>query len=220
LPPVRRYARSDGTPVRRHSRGNPRRTRNVVVSVTIASLAISSSGSSAAESADKPDEGKVSVTLSSDDVQASYERAAGRILRSGYRYKDLHLAIDNNCVANSYGEMQEFFRSNHCKWLARAYVVVQKKGSEGAMLVDFIWVEMPTYAQAEECLQLMETPGSGSITELAREDDSPYKDTYLPVDFYTAGIWGTGAWNVQLQPFSPVPFKVIGTILNDGVPSF
>ena len=106
---------------------------NVVVSVTIASLAISSSGSSAAESADKPDEGKVSVTLSSDDVQASYERAEGRILRSGYRYKDLHFSIDNNCVANSYGKVQEFFRSNPCKWLARAYVVVQKKGGEGEM---------------------------------------------------------------------------------------
>jgi hypothetical protein len=98
---VRSYTRSDGTRVRSYVARNPRRTRDFVVSVTIASLAISSSGSSAAESADKPDEGKVSVTLSSDDVQASYERAAGRILRSGYRYKDLHLSIDNNCVANS-----------------------------------------------------------------------------------------------------------------------
>ena len=88
------------------------------------------------------------------------------------------------------------------------------------MLVDWIWVEMPTSAQAEECQQLMDTPGSGSVTELAREDDSPYKDTFLPVDFYTAGIWRAGAWNVQLQPFAPVPFKVIGTILNEGVPSF
>ena len=191
-----------------------------MVSVTIASLAISSSGSSAAESADKPDEGKVSVTLSSDDVQASYERAAGRILRSGYRYKDLHFSIDNNCVANSYGKVQEFFRSNPCKWLARAYVVVQKKGGEGEMLVDWIWVDMHTSAQAEECQHLMETPGSGSVTELAREDDSPYKGTYLPIDFYAVGISGTAAWNVQLQPFIPLPANVITTVLDEGVPSF
>jgi hypothetical protein len=69
-----------------------------VVSITIAGLAISSSGSSAAESARRADDGKVNVTLSSDDVQASYERAAGRIARSGYRYKDLVLEIDKNCV--------------------------------------------------------------------------------------------------------------------------
>ena len=220
MPVIPSYSRRDGTRVRTHLRGNPRRTRNVVVTVTIASLAISSSGSSAAEGASRADEGKVNVTLSSDDVQASYERAAGRILRSGYRYKDLDFTFNTNCVANSSGEMQEFFRSNHCKWLARGYIVIQKKGSEGAMLVDWIWVVMPTSAQAEECLHLMETPGSGSVTELAREDDSPYKDTFLPVDFYAASISGTAAWNVQLQPFAPVPFKVIGTILNDGVPSF
>ena len=44
------------------------------------------------------------------------------------------------------------------------------------MLVDWVWIEMSTSAQAEECQQLMDTPGSGSVTELAREDDSPYKD--------------------------------------------
>lgn len=167
-----------------------------MVSVTIAGLAISSSGGSAAESASKADDGKVNVTLSSDDVQASFERAAGRIARSGYSYKDLVISIDTNCVAHSYGKVQEFFQSDPCKWLVRAYVVLQKKGTEGSMLVDFVWVDMPTSAQAEECQQLMEAPGSGSVTELAREDDSPYKDTYLPIDFYVAGISGTAAWNV------------------------
>jgi hypothetical protein len=86
------------------------------------------------------------------------------------------------------------------------------------MLVDFVWVEMPMLAQAEECEHLMDTPGSGSVTELAREDDSPYKDTYLPVNFYRPGISGTAAWNVQVQPFAPVPFQIIGAILNAGVP--
>ena len=79
---------------------------------------------------------------------------------------------------------------------------------------------MPTSAQAEECQHLMETPGSGSVTELAREDDSPYKDTYLPIDFYIVGISGTAAWNVQLQPFIPLPANVITTVLGEGVPSF
>jgi hypothetical protein len=190
-----------------------------VVTVTIAGLAIYSSGGSSAESAGKADDGKVNVTLSSDDVQASFERAAGRIARSGYRYKDLVISVDTNCIAHSYGKEQDFFRLNPCRWLARAYVVLQKKGGEGSILVDFVWVYMPTSGQAEECQHLMVTPDSGSITELAREDDSPYKDTYLPVDFYTGGISGTAAWNVQLQPLAPVPLRVIMTVLNDGVPS-
>jgi hypothetical protein len=147
-------------------------------------------------------------------------RAAGRILRSGYRYKDLHLAVDSNCVEHSYGRVQDFFRSHRCKLLVRAYVVIQKEGSRGAILVDFVWVDMPKLAQAEECEHLMDTPGNGSVTELAREGDSPYKDTYLPIDFYRAGISGTATWDVQVQPFVPVPFQVIGAILNDGVPKF
>ena len=217
---TRGYRRSDGTRVRGYVARNPSRTTGLVISVTVASLAISSSGGSATESAGKADEGKVSVTLSSDDVQASFERAAGRILRSGYRYKDLVLSIDSDCVEHSYGEVKEFFRSNRCKWLARAYVVLQKEGSEGEMLVDFVWVEMPTSAQAKECQHLMVTVGAGSVTELAREDDSPYKDTYLPIDYYKAGIAGTAVWNVQLQPFAPLPFQVITTVLKDAAPSF
>jgi hypothetical protein len=198
---------------------NPRRTKGLVITVTIAGLAIYSSGGSSAESASKADDGKVNVTLSSDDVQASYERAAGRIAKSGYRYKDLVISVDTNCVAHSYGKEQDFFRLNPCRWLARAYVVLQKEGSEGSMLVDFVWVDMPTSAQAEECQHLMVTPGSGSVTELAREDESPYKEEYLPIDFYMGEISGAAAWNVQLQPFAPVPLKVIKTVLNDGVPS-
>ena len=50
------------------------------------------------------------------------ERAAGRSLRSGYRYKDFHFSSSTNCVAHSYGKVQEFFRSNRCEWLARAYI--------------------------------------------------------------------------------------------------
>jgi hypothetical protein len=217
---TRGYRRRDGTPVRGYVARNPRRATGLAISITVAGLAISSSGGSAAESTGRANDGKFSATVSSDDVQANYERAAGRILRSGYHYKYLVLSIDSNCVAHSYGKVQEFFRSNPCKWLARAYVVLEKKGSEGEMLVDFIWVEMPTSAQAEECQHLMGTPGSGSVTELAVEDGSPYKDTYLPIDYYTTGIVGTAVWNVQLQPFAPVPFQVITKVLNDGVPSF
>jgi hypothetical protein len=188
-----------------------------VVSVTIAGLAISSSGGSAAEEAGRANDGKADVTISSDDVQASFERAAGRIVRSGYSYKDLVISYDTNCAAHSSGKVQEFFQSNPCKWLARAYVVVQKKGSEGSILVDFIWVDMPTTAQADECQQLMETPGAGSVTELAREDDSPYKDAYLPIDFYVPGIKGTIAWNIQAQPFVPLSTSAIGTIIEDSL---
>ena len=218
MPWVRGYTRSDGTRVRSYVRRSPRRAADFVISLTVAGFAISSSGGSVAEGASSADDGKADVTdvtLSPDDVQVSYERAALRLARSGYSFKDLHLAIDSNCVEHSYGEVQEFFRSNTCKWLARAYVVVQKKGSDGSILVDFVWVDMSTSAQAEECQQLMETFGAGSVTELAREDDSPYKDTDLPIDFYVPGIHTTAAWNVQVQPFIPLPAGVIGTVIQD-----
>ena len=167
--------------------------------VSIVGLTVSSSAGSAAEGASSAEKGstetgsaeqgecgrgEVDFTLSADDVQARFVRAAGRIARSGYSYKDLTIETDTNCAEHSYGKVQEFFQTNPCKWLARAYVVVHKEGSKGSVLVDFVWVEMYTNTQAEECQQLMETPGAGSVTKLSQEDDSPYKDTYLPLDFY------------------------------------
>jgi hypothetical protein len=146
-------------------------------------------------------------------------KTVAELAASGYSYKTPVFAADTNCVSHSSGKVQEFFQSNPCNWLARAYVVVQK-GSAGLVLVDFIWVDMPTYAQAEECQRLMETSGSGTVTELARDPGSPYQNTMLLTAYYSSGISGTAVWLAQAQPFTPVPFNVVTTVLNDAVPSF
>lgn len=231
---MRSYTRSDGTRVRRYrARVTTRTTKRTtsgttgfIVVVSIVGLTVSSSGSAAegASSAEKgtaeggtAEGGEVDLTLSADDVQARFVRAAGRILRSGYSYKDLTIETNKNCAEHSYGRVQEFFQSNPCKWLARAYVVVHKEGSKGSILIDFIWVEMYSIVQADECQQLMETPGAGSVTKLSQEDDSPYKDTYLPLDFYVPRNSGTGAGNIQVQPFIPLPAGITGTVIADSL---
>lgn len=194
-------------------------TAAITIGGVTAGLTISSSGDSVAQGASKTDAGKVDVAISADDLKTSLVKTVVKLAANGYSYKSLVFEADTDCVSHSSGKVQEFFQSNPCKWLARAYVGVQK-GSAGLVLVDFIWVDMPTYAQAEECQRLMETSGSGTVTELARETGSPYQNAMLPIAYYSSGISGTAVWLTQAQPFTPVPINVVTTILNNAVPSF
>jgi len=223
------YTRSDGTKVRGYTARNPRRgsdsrrskaayTVAIALSATItvggvtAGLAISSSGGSAASAASNAKGEKLDVTASGESAWASFKNTAEKILASGYK-NTAYLSSDQNCASHSEGKIQEFFRSNPCKWLARAYIVVQQD-SQGMMLVNITWVDMPDSTLAEECKQLMDTPGSGSITELSRES-GPYRDTPLSKDYYMTGISGAVVWNVQIQPFNSIPADIISTIVDD-----
>ncbi len=221
LPLVHGYRRRDGTPVRTHQRAGPSRTTGVVVTVTVAGLAISSSGVSTAEGVSgtevKVQMGNAEVTLSPDDVEARFVRAAGRIARSGYSWKNLTIETNKNCAEHSFGKVQEFFESNPCQWLDRVFVVVHKRGSKGSVLIDFVWVEMSTAAQADECQRLMETRGAGSVTKLSQEGDSPYKKFHIPYDFYFPIYSGTGTGSIQIQPFTPLQSGEIGAIIDDSL---
>jgi len=146
-------------------------------------------------------------------VQASLKRTTVTLSASGYGGYYLVPEFDSNCASHSYGKVQDFFRSNPCKWLARAYIVVREH-NQGLALVAISWVDMPTLSLAMEYKHMVDAPGTGNITELSRES-GPYRNVIFNGNDYLSGIIGTAVWNVQVQPIDSASADVLKKILND-----
>jgi hypothetical protein len=67
-------------------------------------------------------------------------------------------------------------------------------------------------ASARRYKRMVDTPGTGNVTELSR-DDGPYRDIRFDGKLYTSGMSGTAVWNVQVQPVGPVPLATLNKIL-------
>jgi hypothetical protein len=158
-------------------------------------------------------EGQPSVRVSTGTVQASLKRTTITLSASGYGGYYLPPEFDNNCASHSYGQVQNFFRSHPCRWLARAYIVVRDH-NQGLALVAISWVDMPTFSLSMEYKHMVDTPGTGNITELSRESGS-YRNVAFTGNGYLSGIIGTAVWNVQVQPISSASAEVLKKILND-----
>lgn len=181
----------------------------VSIGLTISSSASATvSGSSSASV-----EGQSSVRGSTREVLTSLKQATAALSASGYGGYYLVPEFDNNCAAHSYGQVQEFFRSNPCKWLARAYIVVREH-NQGVALVAISWVDMPTHSLTIEYKHLVDAPGTGNITELSREG-GPYRNVVFSGKNYISGIIGTAVWNVEVQPIDSASAEVLKKILND-----
>jgi len=204
-----------------HKLSKPERiTVTIAISVTVIvgggtalGLKIFSSGSGTGSGSSEVDgEGQFTVDGSTLNVQTNFNQAAAALVASrfaGY----IARAFDDNCAAHSYGEVQDFFRSNPCKWLARAYIVLNQN-KQDSVLVAISWVDMPTSSLALEYKHLVDTPGTGNITELSRES-GPYRNVVFTGNNYLSGIIGTAVWNVQVQPVGSVPASILSTVLND-----
>jgi len=200
---------------------NPARvTVTIVVAATIAIGGVSiglkvssSSGGTSSGSSSVDGEGQPSVRVSTGDVQASLKRTTVTLSASGYGGYYLVPEFDSNCASHSYGKVQDFFRSNPCKWLARAYIVLREH-NQGLALVAISWVDMPTLSLAMEYKHMVDAPGTGNITELSRES-GPYRNVIFNGNDYLSGIIGTAVWNVQVQPIDSASADVLKKILND-----
>lgn len=189
----------------------------VVISVTVIvggvtlGLKISSSAGATTEGPATRGSGE-HLSVTAESAQASIKRTTVALSASGYGGY-LAPEADDNCASHSYGQVQLFFRSNPCRWLVRSYIVVRINKQDLA-LVAISWVDMPTSSMAEKYKHLVDTPGTGNITELSR-DSGPYKDIQFTGKYYLSGIVGTAVWNVQVQPVGAVATNVLKEILND-----
>jgi hypothetical protein len=185
----------------------------VILGGTTLGLKISSSGSATGSGSSEVDgEGQLTVDGATVNVQTNFKQAAAALVASrftGYMAQ----AFDDNCAAHSYGQVQNFFRSNPCKWLARAYIVLHQN-KQDSVLVAISWVDMPTLSLALEYKRLVDVPGTGNITELSRESGS-YRNIVFTGHNYVSGIVGTAVWNVQVQPIGSIPSTILKTVLND-----
>lgn len=127
----------------------------------------------------------------SDTVEA-------RIVRQGVRVTGKITDDSADCVGNSYGQVQDFFRANPCAALHRAFFELRDPKGDAA-IVAVSWVEMPTQAGARALKQLMDTPGTGNVTELSRERGK-YRTVRYTGDAYASRRDGTVVTNAQAEP--------------------
>jgi hypothetical protein len=185
----------------------------VVIGGTTIGLKISNSrGTAASGSSELGGEGQLTVKGSTENVQTSFKQATVALSASGFGGYIVP-AFDDNCASHSYGRVQDFFRSNPCKWLARAYIVV-REGKRDAVLVAISWVDMSTLSLATDYKHLVDAPGTGNITELSRES-GPYQNSTFTGNYYLSCIVGTGVWNVQAQPIGLIATNVLKFVLDD-----
>lgn len=125
----------------------------------------------------------------------STARATARLVRKGLRVRERGVDADSDCVAHSYGQVQDFFRAHPCRALFRALLEVRDNRGNAALLA-VAWVDMPDADQARQLQQLMDRDGTGNITELSRERGGQH----FSGDYYRSAREDTTMVNVQAEP--------------------
>jgi hypothetical protein len=145
--------------------------------------------------------------------EAGFQQAQAALRAAGYQGA-LAERLGGDCATYSYGQVQGFFQAHPCRWLARAYLAVSAPGQGGAtvVLVAISWVDMPSAQLAGQFKRLVDTGGTGNVTELSRDTGS-YQDVSFSGAFYQSGITGTAVWNVQAQPVQPIAVPAVQAIL-------
>lgn len=121
-----------------------------------------------------------------------------RLTSAGLRVTGRIVDDAADCAAHSYGRVREFFRDHPCTSLRRAQFEVRDRNGDVA-LVPIAWVDMPTEAEARQLKTLMDTAGTGNVTELSRERGR-YRTVRYTGDAYASRRDGTTVVNTQAQP--------------------
>lgn len=127
-------------------------------------------------------------------------RTLVRLERRGLRVEQRQVSTEDDCAANSYGQVQDFFEEHPCTKLFRALYEVQDR-RHNTVLVAVASVDMSDVEQAHALQRLVDSPGTGNITELSRRDGR-----YRPVRFggkfyrYESLRIDTTVINAQAQP--------------------
>jgi hypothetical protein len=124
--------------------------------------------------------------------------AEARLARQGVRVTARVTDDATDCVAHSYGQVQQFFRERPCAGLHRAQFELRDRNGD-VVLVPVSWVEMPDEAGARALKQLVDGHGTGNVTELSRERGR-YRTVRYTGGAYTSRRDGTVVVNAQAQP--------------------
>lgn len=135
-------------------------------------------------------------TRNSDAVEL---RLAGQGIRLRARLTD----DDGDCAAHAYGQVEAFLRANPCVGLHRALFELRDRNGD-VVLLAIAWVEMPDESSARELHRLLDSDGSGNVTELSRERGR-YRTVRYTGDFYASRRDGTVVGNAQAQPVARGP---------------
>lgn len=134
--------------------------------------------------------------------------------RKGYR-ANLRGEPDADCAAHSYGKVHDSFVSRDCDYMVRVSGEFRDK-NRNVVLVAVSWVEMPTTGEAARLRRLVDTDGTGNVTELTRERGR-YRNVRYDGLVYDSGIDGQAVWNVQVQPVGWSPAAVLLNEIRDDV---
>ena len=127
--------------------------------------------------------------------ERSTARITARLIQKGLRVRERGVRADTDCVAHSYGQVQDFFRAHPCTALFRALLEVRDNRGNLALLA-VAWVDMPDPDEARQLQQLMDRGGTGNITELSRERGGQR----FSGDYYRSARDDTTVVNVQAEP--------------------
>jgi hypothetical protein len=233
---VRGYWKKDGTYVRRHLARNPgrrsasggpsRRTgragltgRHKTVALTVAVAGVFTVGlgleiAGPPWSSDPPTATAGTIdpasAESSTEITLSLNRTETALIAIGFG-GTFNVKFDKDCAQNSYGQVHKFFLLEQCRWLARESLTLEA-ASHPVALVAISWVEMPSAVQADQYKRLVDTQGTGNITELTRIE-GPYQSVRYSGQYYVSGRYGTAVWNCEVQPISQLSASTTKKIL-------
>ena len=136
-----------------------------------------------------------------DDSSSSLAEAMKQQLESdGLQVRQMSTAENDDCAANSYGEVRNYFSDNPCQGVQRAWYEVSDDEDNAAVL-SVAWVEMPDAEAANDLKRLVDRPGTGNVTELSKED-GPYQDVRYSGWYYRSDVDGATFRSVQAEPLA------------------
>lgn len=141
--------------------------------------------------------GTSSARASSQARRQDADRIRTRLLRQATRVNHRFDTADD-CAAHSYGDVREYFRTQPCVALHRAWFEVRDR-RRGLVLVAVSWVEMPDTGSAREFHELVDTYGTGNVTELSREQGR-HRRVRFTGRYYEDRRAGTTVVNAQAEP--------------------
>jgi hypothetical protein len=136
-----------------------------------------------------------------DDSGSSLAEAMKQQLESdGLQVRQMSTAENDDCAANSYGEVRDYFSGHPCQGVQRAWYEVSDDEDNAAVL-SVAWVEMPDVEAANDLKRLVDRPGTGNVTELSKAD-GPCQDVRYSGWYYRSDVDGATFRSVQAEPLA------------------
>ncbi|RZS37531.1 hypothetical protein EV193_10586 [Herbihabitans rhizosphaerae] len=199
---VRAYTKSDGTKVRKHTRGAPKAAAVItagavgVVAIGSGAVDVSLFGGRAAQSAKSANPARSGATA----ARGATLRLKLRLQQRGHRVEMTEQTDVGLCDRRAYGRARGFLRQHPCESLHRALLEVRHKDGY-AILIVLAVTELRDLAAANEFKTLVDTHGTGNVTELSKEIRK-YQRVDITGHNYRSHQEGTTVTNVQAEPLA------------------